>query len=358
MGRVWKFSKHFFPNFPVKLVEWQEGKAHIFVPDPQEYGHPNHMPVFFNPRARVSRDVSTLVLSVLDVHEVLDAMAATGVRGIRYALEAGKQVFFNDIDERAVVLIRKNLQKNKIDAEVLQGDANVLLHSRSFECVDIDPFGSPAPFLHAAARSIRHGGVLLVTATDTAPLFGASPNAAKRKYLAITRRVPWEKEMGVRILLANVFHALGIYEKGMIPLISFVHEHHVRVIVKVLRRPSLVTRNAKNIGIVDGVGPIWLGPLHNTDVLSSALSRWSPDTYSREAKRIIALASEELPVVGYYDLHHIARSLKLRSVPPVEKVIHSLKERGFMATRTVFSPTAIKTNAELQELEDLLKSLL
>lgn len=339
------------------LVEWREGRARILVPDPARYAHPNHMPVFFNPRARVPRDVSSAVLSAIDVEEVLDAMAASGVRGIRYALEAGKRAVFNDIDPRAVELIKKNLRLNGLDAEVLNEDANVLLHSRSFECIDIDPFGSPAPFLHAAARSVRHGGVLLITATDAAPLFGASPNAAKRKYLALTRRVPWGREMGVRILLANIFHALGIYEKGMVPIISFVHEHHVRVVVRVFRRPSLVTKNAKNITVLDGVGPLWVGALHDPEVLSAALSRRSPDTCSRDAARILSLAAEELPAVGYYDLHHIARSLRLPCVPPVEDVIRALRERGFRATRTVFSPTAVKTDAGRGEVEDAVREL-
>ena len=99
------------------LVEWREGRARLLVPDPRKYAHPNHMPVFFNPRARVSRDVSSLALSAMDVGEVLDAMAASGVRGIRYALEAGKRVVFNDIDPRAVDLIRKNLNLNGLEAD-------------------------------------------------------------------------------------------------------------------------------------------------------------------------------------------------------------------------------------------------
>ena len=340
----------------MRLVEWQEGKARLLVPDPSYYGHPNHMPVFFNPRARVSRDVSTLLLSVLPAGDVLDAMCATGVRGIRYALEAGKRVVLNDADPRAVELARRNAELNGLHAEVLQEDANVLMHTRAFDAIDIDPFGTPAPFLHAAARSVRHGGVLLITATDTAPLFGAAPRAAVRKYLALTRRVEWGKEMGVRILLANVFHALGVYEKGIVPIISFVHEHHVRVIVRVFRRPSLISSNAKNIGLVGGVGPLWLGPLHDRNVVRQALARWTGE-YSREVRCVLQLAGQELPVVGYHDLHALARSLRLPSVPPVAEVLEQLRSRGFRATRTLFSPTAVKTDAPRNVVEEIVSSL-
>ncbi len=334
----------------------KEGRVRLLVPDPQKYGHPNHMPVFFNPRARVSRDVSTLILSVLDVREVLDAMAATGVRGLRYAVEAGKEVVFNDIDPKATDLIRKNAYLNGVEAEIIREDANVLMHSRSFQAVDIDPFGSPAPFLHAAARSVAHRGVLLVTATDTAPLFGSAPNAAKRKYLALVGTPPWRKEMGVRILLANVFHALGIWEKGFVPIVSFVHEHHVRVIVRVYRRPSLVTQNARQIGLTRWGGPLWLGPLHDPNVLRRALSRFS-DEYSKEALRTLSFAAEEANTVGFFDLHDLARQLRLPRLPKLDYVLEALRERGFSATRTVFSPTGIKTNASEEIVKETLRAL-
>ncbi len=345
-----------FPNCLVKLVEWREGLARILVPDPSHYGHPNHMPVFFNPRARVSRDVSALVLSTLDVREVLDAMAATGIRGIRYALEAGKGVVFNDIDPKATELVRKNIYLNGVDADVIREDANILMHSRTFQAIDLDPFGSPAPFLHAAARSVAHRGVLLVTATDTAPLFGSAPNAAKRKYLALVGTPPWRREMGVRILLANIFHALGVWEKGFVPILSFVHEHHVRVIVRVYRRPSLVTENARRIGITRWGGPLWLGPLHDPITVKRALNAWS-DVYSKESQKILHLALQELDVVGYYDIHALAREHRLRRLPPIESILEALRERGFRASRTVFSPTGVKTDAGEEELVAVLRGL-
>ncbi|MCU0373510.1 MAG: ATP-binding protein, partial [Ignavibacteria bacterium] len=43
-----------------------------------------------------------------------------------------------------------------------------------FDYIDIDPFGSPCPFLDAAIKRLSRGGILAVTATDTSALAGKS----------------------------------------------------------------------------------------------------------------------------------------------------------------------------------------
>lgn len=35
-----------------------------------------------------------------------------------------------------------------------------------FHCVDIDPYGSPSPFVDAAVQCVADGGLLMITATD------------------------------------------------------------------------------------------------------------------------------------------------------------------------------------------------
>ena len=71
----------------------------------------------------------------------------------------------------------------------------------AFNIVDLDPFGSPAPYLDAATRSVVH--LLEVTATDTAPLCGAHFNSGMRKYAAVPLNNEFHSEMGVRILLGK-----------------------------------------------------------------------------------------------------------------------------------------------------------
>ncbi|MDY7081707.1 MAG: tRNA (guanine(26)-N(2))-dimethyltransferase, partial [Halobacteria archaeon] len=55
--------------------------------------------------------------------------------------------------EEAVENIRANLDRNDVDAEVSHEDANVFFHSRRFDVIDVDPFGSP--FLSPTPASTR-----------------------------------------------------------------------------------------------------------------------------------------------------------------------------------------------------------
>ena len=339
----------------MKTVLWKEGKVEVEVPDPSLYPPRGDTPVFFNPRARVSRDLSVLIIKVLQPRQVSDVMCATGIRGIRYAVEGGvKHVLFNDHNPLAVRLTEKNAQRYGIDAEFYQEDVNVLLNERRSEVVDLDPFGSPSPFLQAAGRSVVHKGVMMVTATDTAPLSGASPNSAARKYHVVLRKLPWYKELAVRVLLGYVQHHLMIWEKAMVPIFSYFVEHHVRVIGRVMKRPSTVSRAARLLKIVEGVGPLWTGRLHDREILEETLKVWDED-YSKESRTVLSLASEEIETVGYYNLHLLAKSLKV-SVPPRDQIMEELKSMGYEVSRTAFDPRALKTNAPENVLREILTS--
>lgn len=43
-----------------------------------------------------------------------------------------------------------------------------------FDMVDLDPYGSAAPFLDAAVQCVNDGGLLCVTCTDLAVLAGTN----------------------------------------------------------------------------------------------------------------------------------------------------------------------------------------
>lgn len=221
--------------------------------------------------------------------------------------------------------------------------------------IDLDPFGSPSPFLQSLSHSITHNGVLLVTATDTAPLAGASPNAAMRKYHVVAKRLPWYKEFAVRVLLGYVQHHLMVFEKALQPVLSFFAEHHIRVIGRVIKKPSFVSSTAERIRIVEGLGPIWTGALYQKDLVERMLELWD-EYYGREVKRFLELARVEVNTVGYYHLHFLAKELKT-SIPPVKKVIEALKDLGFEASRSAFEPRAVKTNAPKEVVEAIIREI-
>ena len=86
-------------------------------------------------------------------------LAGSGVRGIRFAKELDKGIAetidMNDLSETAVIGILENLRRNKVEMAVHNKDANLfLLESSGFDYIDIDPFGTPNPFLDSAVKRI------------------------------------------------------------------------------------------------------------------------------------------------------------------------------------------------------------
>jgi tRNA (guanine26-N2/guanine27-N2)-dimethyltransferase len=343
----------------VDLVLYREGKVEVLVPNPSESWKSADVPVFFNPRAaRVNRDVSVLVLSVLKPQDVLDGMTASGIRGVRYFVESGiPEVHFNDLNGDALELARRNAEKYGVNGTFFNEDFNVLCHTSRFWAVDLDPFGSPAPFIWSAARVVRSGGYLLVSATDTRPLSGASPKQALAKYGIVLRKPEWYPELMARVLYFLAFHAAAIHGKGIEPVLAFAYEHHVRVITRLREKPSLITKNAKKIGFYEAYGrqygPIWLGPLQDKDVARRALERWDDD-YTKASRKILELASVEPDVVGYYNVHFWAEGLKLKQIPKFDSIMAALREQGYTAERVLWSDKGIKTDADAETFQEVL----
>lgn len=184
----------------VTLNVIKEGLAEIEFPKGE---------VFYNPVQQFNRDLSVAVLSAfakdylalkkkqhLKGFSIFEGLSATGLRSIRYALEIPEilQVTANDLDPSAVELIRKNVEKNipksessnpKVD--ITQGDANSVLHRLSekdfiFDAIDLDPYGSAAPFIDSAVQKISNGGILCVTCTDLAVLCASHAETCFAKY--------------------------------------------------------------------------------------------------------------------------------------------------------------------------------
>jgi len=161
------------------ILAVQEGLAEVFI-YPGRGSKKDR--VFYNPHMKFNRDVSVTVLKTFQktcgrTLTVMDALSATGIRGIRYSLECCgiKSVILNDLNPDAFILIKKNIKKNKVEnAEVFRVDACELMSRYKYliDFVDIDPFGSPISFIDAGARAVSNKGFLAVTAKDTTPLSG------------------------------------------------------------------------------------------------------------------------------------------------------------------------------------------
>ena len=193
----------------MKLQKIQEGKVKLWIFKKPVYEYS----VFYNPDAEINRDLSIVATQVFQKEfnsklDILDALAATGIRGLRYAKEISgvESVVLNDHNKSAYRLIKNNIKENRLKKKCVAKnmDANLLMRQNIFNVIDLDPFGSPNIFMDSAARSVYHKGFLSVTATDTAPLCGTYPEACFRKYGIKSIKTEFYNELGIRILISFI----------------------------------------------------------------------------------------------------------------------------------------------------------
>ncbi|MDP2718187.1 MAG: methyltransferase domain-containing protein, partial [Candidatus Micrarchaeota archaeon] len=135
--------------------------------------------IFYNPKMAFNRTLSSLALGaalpLLGGTRTLDGFCASGVRGIRYALENNlSEITFLDANPAAIRLTRENAAANHIQNASFSDDEfnRFAAHARPFDVIDVDPFGTPAPFVANAIRLCPKKAVLGLTATDLATLCG------------------------------------------------------------------------------------------------------------------------------------------------------------------------------------------
>jgi tRNA (guanine26-N2/guanine27-N2)-dimethyltransferase len=364
----------------MELVPVTEGGTELLVPvqDPSRAFPPGSSPVFFNPRMALSRDSTVLLLGETRIGSYLDAMGATGARGIRVARECGIPVTINDRDPLAIEVIGRNAAHAGVSAEITMCDVNVLLSSRRFDAVDLDPFGTPAPFVDAAARSARK--YLFVTATDTAPLCGAHGRAGARRYFAHPVNNEYHGETGLRTLLGFVVRELIKYDRGLGPVLCFTREHAVRLHLKIRPGPAAADDTLKRMGFIlqcgrclhreekpglvppcghcscggdlIPIGPLWLGAINDQRTLASMLDRLPSASLAagEELFRLLSTLQAELPTSSHYDYHRLAKALHF-SPPPMDVLLGRVGDAGYRVSRAHYSGTAIKTDAPVEVLE-------
>jgi tRNA (guanine26-N2/guanine27-N2)-dimethyltransferase len=362
----------------MKLRKIQEGKVRIFVPEGRIYD----ASVFFNPEGELNRDISVSALQVFQKEfknkiTICDALSGTGIRGLRYAKEVSgiKKVILNDKNPLAVRLIKKNIKENKLGKKCFASkeDANLLLRKNVYITIDLDPFGSPNIYMDSAARSIYHKGFLAVTATDQAALTGTYPEAGLRKYGIKPIKTEFYNELGIRILISFIILTLARYDRAFIPLLSFASQHYFRVFGKIehagkisgllknFKYVSYCSCGNRELGVKEKcfcdkdfklIGPIFIGNISDKKFCKNVLADIKKRNFKqkKQEEKLLKLIIEESEMPAfYYDLHHLAKVLK-KEPPKIEVLTEKLKSKGFKVSRTHFSPTAIKTDADYKEL--------
>ena len=328
------------------MKEFREGKA-IFKANlsGKDKGPGKAKGVFYNPAMRLSRDLHVAFAKQFDFSGImLDGLAASGIRGIRLNLEAGVNVEFCDSSRMATETITGNLEMNGIKSKIYNERVEDLLQNRKYDWIDIDPFGTPAPYLKVALKGLTDGGILGIAATDTAVLCGAKPSICKKRYGAVSMRRVAAKEVGVRILLSRIHNIASGMDKGIEPLLCYSEGHHLRVFVRLGERKDIALKwITKDMRIVDreekdAGGPLWVRKIIKAELI--------PESQDGVLGRLLETLREEANgPPGLHDINDIAKAAEIGQTPQRIKIVESIRKLGSFASSSVFSPLGIKTDA-------------
>ncbi|ORY41694.1 TRM-domain-containing protein [Rhizoclosmatium globosum] len=423
---------------PAEQTIIQEGKARIPVPATTTQD------VFYNPIQEFNRDMSIAAINVwskmyLDEVaakkaekpnkkpkddapanpteiNVLEALSATGLRAIRYAKECDhvKHILANDFDASAAAAIKRNAEFNDVLGNMvmyqsLQAGGFPVADGQKmkFMVVDLDPYGTAAPFLDAAVRSVGSGGLLCVTCTDMAVLAGSQWEACWAKYGSMPiPNASFCHEMGLRMLLQSIQNSAARYGRAIEPLMSCSIDFYVRVFVRVTTNAALCKQMVSKASMiyscvscrahhtspmgsysVDGPstkfknpslpkigsvceqcgskfhigGPFFSGPIHNTEFVSKMIEYVKAGVEVEKFKThqrmigMLTVISEELPDVPlFYSLDSICQAIHC-SVPPLRSFFSALVNAGYKVSSSHCMPTSFKTDAPNSVIWDILR---
>lgn len=318
------------------------------------------LPVFYNPIMELNRTISVVLLNSINKKNLQIALplAASGIRGIRFLKELKKGkikcIDMNDYSSQAVKLIKDNLKLNKIKSKkvkVHNKDANIfLLESSGFDHIDIDPFGTPNPFLDATVVRIARNGILAVTTTDTSALAGTYPKACKRKYFAVPLKNELKHEIGLRILIRKVQLIGAQYEKALIPIFSYSKEHYMRVFFRCEKGKKKVDEILKKHDYYEKAGPMWLGRLWD--------KKLAEKMYKQEKTDFLKTIKDEskIDIVGFYNIHQLCKRYKIKQIPKFENLIRKIKKNGYKVRRTHFSKEGLRSDIPLDKILRIMKN--
>ncbi|WAQ91025.1 hypothetical protein PtA15_13A425 [Puccinia triticina] len=361
----------------------------------------------------------------------LEALSATGLRAIRYAKEIPtlRSIVANDLSPSAVALIKANITHNGLDPEdpsgqqeakvrVTQGDACDLMYShrqpdRQFDVVDLDPYGTAAPFIDAAVQCVRNGGLLCVTCTDLAVLAGSAyPEKCFSNYGGSSMRAEYSHEYALRQVIHTLASSAARYGKQITPLLSLSIDFYVRIFVRVSNSPAEVKKCITNTAVVyvcsgcagfhfqamgrtntkptkagrgtnvsyqnacgppmPGVtceecggkfhvaGPLWSGPLHDQGfcdrVLEVVEADEEPVKTAERIRGMVGLAKTELAEAPFFFTPAKLSGLFKCSSPSLLTVGSAILNAGFALSRSHCQPGSIKTDAPRAFIHDLMKT--
>ncbi|KDR81650.1 hypothetical protein GALMADRAFT_89844 [Galerina marginata CBS 339.88] len=352
---------------------------------------------------------------------ILEALSATGLRSIRYAKEIplAKCVIANDLSPGAVEAMKRNIAINGDHAiqkvQVNEGDACSLMYShreekRRVDVVDLDPYGTAAPFIDAAVQSVNDGGLLCVTCTDLSVLATTNyPEKCFSNYGGVPVKAEYCHESALRLVLHSISTTASRYGRFIQPLLSLSIDFYVRIFVRVQTSPvevkkaliknstfyicttcqshyeqplgKMLTKTSSS-GQTNDIfktqsgpsvpqecpecdsnlhiaGPMWSGPLHDPDFVGKVIVHVNENqahygTFAR-MKGMMTVAKEELTNPFYFTPSRVASYFHCET-PSLDDVASALLNGGHKVSRSHACAGSLKTDASHRQLHDIFRS--
>ncbi len=359
-----------------------------------------HRSAFHNPAMADCRTRSVLLMDYMLDNEwfnkpkihTIDALCATGSRINRWLTELPPQkaerlqIVGADLDDEALEFARQNCP----DVEFLNEDSRQVLLSSGWQWVDIDPFGSPVPFLDSAMQSSARRAVMEITATDTAALTGSSASACLRRYGAKIRTDEMAHDSALRLLMATVARTAAQHDRCIIPLMSTWDSHHIRVSVKVHRsiqaanvleeqlgwRVASPTPEELKVATEAGLhpqgdapnqpfcllpyshpirrddkrisGPLWTGPLFDSDTLAAMTIERAMELCGDDAETAVRHLTGEAELASTQSLiitDMLPKFCEIQGPPRIAALVSGLHSAGYRAAIAKWGAPAIRTDA-------------
>lgn len=433
-------------DFPIDISQYNvihEGKAEILTPKEDK--------VFYNPIQQFNRDLSIMAINAfVDLRQeaweqkqkakedarkelvagekrrkldgpskirICEALSATGLRAIRYGHEIANvsEIVANDLLPEAVKSIDRNIVHNKLQGTVSSnlGDAikYMGLSGEKFHVVDLDPYGTAAPFVDSAFQAIEDNGLMLITCTDAGVLAGTGyPEKCFSLYGGNNLGSSFvnseaNHEAGIRLILHLLSSTAAKFLKSIEPVLSLSIDFYFRVFIRVRTSPIQVKQLSSRTMIVYGcngcghkvmqplgrvsssangkghkfqyprvvdempgshcrfcgtgynvAGPMWQGPIHDREFIDKVLAlteKCDKKTYgtTERIKGMLTLARSELEVATpfYFNLNQLCSVFKS---PPISinEAARALGAEGYKVALTHAKKNCIKTDASWDKI--------
>jgi tRNA (guanine26-N2/guanine27-N2)-dimethyltransferase len=216
-----------------------------------------------------------------------------------------------------------------------------------------------------------------------ASLCGVYPKACMRKYGGRPLRTEYCHELAVRLLVGCLAATAAKYDMGISVVFSHNTAHYIRIYATTKYGGKKADESIQNMGYIlhcfncfhretakepsgkcsqcgskmSVAGPLWLGKIFDKEFceLMEQEAKHRKLRLGEIIRKILALVKTEVEApITYYVIDKLCSVLAL-PVPPIKKVVETLREEGFHASLTHFNPKGIRTNASVMDMKELLR---